>query len=288
MVLAGVLLAIPATAMASVPQLPASRNPVAVIKPVAARFPPYFTVTSHSEQTRDAQGIVMVAYYGVLKYNPVTIDQVALYYYNDWLATRSATSRATFLKYADWLVANQTSDGLWLYNFPFDGQPAPWWSAMSEGQGISVLVRAYDATFQAKYKTAASLALGTFTRPLTSRGVTAADNGTWYEEYMRPSYLHVLNGMMIAMVGLREYHQEFADDLSQTLWDTGITTLVNNLHRFDTGKWSYYCLVPKHVASNSYHKLHILLLATYDKWTGILAFHDMWVRFEAYIGVVVK
>lgn len=248
------------------------------------KFPAYFwPVNSASSVSYDANGIPMFKYDGVLQYNTVTIEQMALYNYNNWKSTGSYTSQVFFFKLADWLVANQTSDGLWLYTFNFLNEPVPWWSAMAQGQGISVLVRAYAATNKPAYKTAATLALGTFTRTIANRGVTASDNGTWYEEYLPPSHTHVLNGMIFAMMGLRDYNQEFNDALSLGLWNTGVTTLVNNLSKFDTGSWSYYDLGDHLVASIHYHELHISLLTTMYSITNIHTFNDYRARFQKYL-----
>jgi hypothetical protein len=284
-----VVLACPQMADASVPKSEAApvRPPTytppgnAIVSPT---FPAYFSVADKSAgMSYDKNGIPMVAYYGVLKYNPVTIEEVALFDYNQWKAYGSTTAKLTFFQLADWLVDNQTSDGLWLYNFAFQEQPVPWWSGMAQGVGISVLVRAYSQTLKPAYQLAAANALATFTRPTSRRGVTSNDNGTWYEEYLPPDHLHVLNGMIFAMMGLLDYSQEFHDSLSSSLWSTGATTLVNNLHRFDTGKWSYYDCA-KRVASIDYHKLHIFLLGTMYSLTGMHTFNDYRARFQAYLG----
>jgi heparosan-N-sulfate-glucuronate 5-epimerase len=248
---------------------------------IFSNFPAYFYPVN-SSVSYDSNGIPMVKYNGVLQYNPVTIEQKALYVYNVWVTKNDKTARANFFKFADWLVANQQPNGLWYYDFAFEGQPVPWWSAMAQGQGISVLVRAYAALPQEKYKIAATNALNTFTRPISDHGVMSSDNGTWYEEYLPPAHPHVLNGMIFAIVGLKEYNQQFNDSFSKSLWDTGVVTLVNNLSRFDSGSWSYYD-TNRYVASLSYHKLHISLLNTMYSLTGHHTFNDYRARFQKYL-----
>jgi heparosan-N-sulfate-glucuronate 5-epimerase len=250
---------------------------------LAPTFPAYFwPVDSSANVAWDSAGIPMYTYDGVPEYNPVTIEQMALFNYNQWKAYGSSSAKALFFKLADWLVDDQTSDGLWLYNFAFLNQPVPWWSGMAQGVGLSVLVRAYSQTLKPAYKLAATSALATFTRPISKRGITSSDNGTWYEEYLPPDHLHVLNGMIFAMMGLLEYSSEFHDSLSSSLWSTGVTTLANNLRRFDSGSWSYYdCDELK--ASIVYHKLHIALLGTMYSLTGMHTFNDYRARFQAYL-----
>jgi len=105
-------------------------------------FPAYFRVADGSASfTWSAGGIPMYTYDGVPQYNPVTIEQYALFEYNVWKSGSSndyltLRAKTVFFRLADWLVANQTSDGLWLYTFHFLSEPVPWWSAMAEGWGF--------------------------------------------------------------------------------------------------------------------------------------------------------
>lgn len=273
---------LPAILLLSTPAPALSATSLREPAPIHGSFPAYFVRGNlHRECPRDSDGIVMVVYDGVPQYNPVTIAQAALAYYNDWVSTVSSVSRATFLAYADWLVYNQTEDGLWLYHFAFQGETPPWWSAMAEGQGISVLIRAFDMTRRQSYLAAAQLALATFARPTSSRGVASIDNGTWYEEYRTAVHPNVLNGMIFAMFGPYEYYRRTGDRNALVLWNAGVRTLANNLWRFDSGSWSYYD-TGKWKASASYHSLHIFLLGVMFEATGIRVFDYYRARFQKY------
>ena len=189
----------------------------------AARMPNYFYPTVLCATcAKDAQGVPMYAYSGIEEYNPITIEQTALYYYSKEYST-------PFTVMADWLVKNQTADGLWLYNFAFLSQPVPWWSAMAQGQGISVLVRGaswtgLDPTKRAAYAAAAELAYTAFGRTIADRGVV---NGDWFEEYLPPDHPQVLNGMIFAMAGVRDW--ALYSGGSMDLWNTSLASLALHL-----------------------------------------------------------
>jgi hypothetical protein len=254
-------------------------------------LPAYFDTQAvpEAKQAHDSNGIVQVRYGGKPEYNPVTIAQTALGQYARWLATDSVSDEHLFLVQVDWLVTNQTADGLWLYGFAFGGQPVPWWSAMAEGQAISALIRAFRMTGLPVYATAARKALETFTRLQSNRGVVSVDRGfSWYEEYVWPYAPHTLNGFMFSLLGLQEYAQTFADPLASTLYAAGVTTLTSELHRFDTGSWSCYSLTNLtgcNLASISYQRLHIKLLTEFYRLTGasiLKIFADRWTSYLAH------
>ena len=74
-----------------------------------------------------------------------------------------------FLAASDWLVSHleQNSSGVWVWNHYFDWEyrdtlKAPWYSGLAQGQGISLLVRAYAETGNAGYLDSARRAFNSF------------------------------------------------------------------------------------------------------------------------------
>ena len=101
----------------------------------------------------DAAGIPQLDYRGKIgrQYNPIAIAQYGLGNYNLFRRSGSAECREKFLQVADWLVLHleKNPQGLAVWNHHFDWEyrdtlRAPWYSALAQGQGISVLVRAHQ------------------------------------------------------------------------------------------------------------------------------------------------
>jgi hypothetical protein len=137
-----------------------------------------FTAKADYSRQYDPDGIPLLNYHGVigLQYNPIAIAQYGLGNYNLFRRTGSPERRLKFLAVADWLVAalDKNPAGLWVWNHHFDWEyrtplTAPWYSALAQGQGISLLVRAYRETAEGIYATAAQQAFESF--------LTAVDGG---------------------------------------------------------------------------------------------------------------
>jgi hypothetical protein len=222
---------------------------------------------------------------------PVTFTQLALGHYEFWLVNNGRRHLDRFLECADWLVEHHEPcpgkrDG-WQYWFDHGrlGIKAPFISAMGQGQGISVLVRAYDVTKHDKYLTTAQRALEPFAYEVTEGGVTArlADGSVYYEEYPSQPYSHVLNGHIFALWGLYDYAIFRQDGHVRRMFEQGADTLRKFLPRYDVGYWSRYCLFPHplpNVASPFYHDLHIHQLRALFALTEIGEFRDYADRWE--------
>src|SRR4051794_30063652 len=140
--------------------------------------------------------------------NHITAAQYGLGEHAAWLATGRRTRLRHALSVAKWFVRTQHADGTWRYSFAFDpfGETLPvgWISAMAQGEGISLLTRAYRVTRRPAYRRSAVRALKPFLKTVANGGVVRHYAGhPWYEEYptrSRPSF--VLNGFMFSLLGL--------------------------------------------------------------------------------------
>jgi heparosan-N-sulfate-glucuronate 5-epimerase len=248
---------------------------------------------SASNVVFDSEGIPMVNYYGTigLQYNPVTISQYALANYYTYLNGGNVTRREKFLAQAKWLVENAKQKGnysVWELNFdyPSYGVTKPWVSAMAQGQGLSVLARAYVLTENISYIDVAEKIILAFQVEMSVGGVRYTDsNGVWFEEYAdvgAPSS-KVLNGFIYALLGLYEYSFETNNSKGWTFFKEGTETLSNNIYRYDSGSWSYLDLLYYNTASLSYHKTHIEQLRTLYELTGDEIFLYYSDKFQSYI-----
>lgn len=221
----------------------------------------------------DSQGLPLLDYQGSIgkQYNPIAMAQYALGHFNLYLKNKNQDHGQKFLKAADWLLTHlkNNPDGVpvWMHDFDWEYQQtlkAPWYSGLAQGQGLSVLTRAFQETGEQKYMEAAARAYRSLTKDVQHGGVVYWDahNDPWIEEYLVQPPTHILNGFIWALWGVRDYFLLTNDNQVRVFWEACLKTLEKNLHRFDTGFWSLYDLSEgsKNVASFFYHKLHIVQL----------------------------
>lgn len=233
----------------------------------------------------DDQGVILLDYKGALglQYNPNAIAQLALGYYDEILSDKDYCKE--FYTQASYFLNNGRTIKddvlLWEYNFPFENreyQEAPWRSALAQGQGISVCLRAYRISQNEGYLEAAKKAFNSF-RYLACEhpgGVLADSRGySWLEEYIFNPPNHVLNGFVWALWGVRDYAIFFNDKYACKLWDTCIKTLHDNLCHYDAGFWTSYDLAhlngieyPVMPASVYYQRLHCVQMEAMYRLTG--------------------
>jgi len=255
-----------------------------------------FAEKAHYQGAYDATGIPQLDYHGHigLQYNPIAIAQYGLGNYNLWRRTNDPARKQKFLEIADWLCAhlepNAQGVDVWNHHFNWeyrDTLRAPWYSALAQGQGISLLVRAHQETGDSRYLDAAKQALVSFERPIAEGGVAFTDESgdLWFEEYIVSPPTHILNGFIWALWGMHDYWLATRDSSARDLFDRGARTLLHNLDRYDLGFWSLYeqsgTRLPM-VASSFYHRLHFVQLRVMHRLTGEKLFATTADRWEQY------
>ncbi len=245
----------------------------------------------------DAAGVPQLDYHGDigLQYNPIAIAQYGLGNYNLWRRTAAADRKKKFFQIADWLVSHLelNSKGLAVWNHHFnweyrDTLQAPWYSALAQGQGISVLVRAHKESGDARYLEGARRAFASFKSPIAEGGVAFTDESgdLWFEEYIVSPPTHILNGFIWALWGVYDYALATNEAGAPELFSCGVRTMLHNLDRYDLGFWSLYeqsgTRLPM-VASDFYHRLHIVQLRIMYRLTGEETFLRVADRWEGYL-----
>lgn len=200
----------------------------------------------------DKDGIPLTDYkeFGI-QYQPVGIAQYALGTWGLYLKNKDLQYKEKFIRMADWFCDNlviKDNFGVWEYQFDFPryNLKAPWPSAMSQGEGISVLMRAYQLTENKKYIETAKLVLNSFKVPIEMGGVLYKDKEgfVWYEEYpsLENEPPHVLNGFFFALFGIYDYYKATENEEALELFNQGIKTLKEKINLWDLGFWSRYDL----------------------------------------------
>ena len=256
-----------------------------------------FTEKADYRGQYDSAGIPLLNYHGALglQYNPIAIAQYGLGNFNLFRRTGDPERRQKFLAVAEWLLANleQNHAGLWVWNHHFDWEyrtrlKAPWYSALAQGQGVSLLVRVHQETGQISYLNAAQRAFATFSRKVDEGGVVYVDeNGhTWFEEYIVFPPTHILNGFIWSAWGVYDYFLATGDARAQDLFEQAVRTLEANLEHYDVGFWSLYeqsGTLLKMMASPFYHRLHIVQLEVLYRLTGkdiFKRYAEQWERYR--------
>ena len=244
----------------------------------------------------DSASIPMLDYHGRigLQYNPIAIAQWGLGNYNLFLRTHDGDRKRKFLAASNWLCGHleQNPFGVWVWNHHFDWEyrtplKAPWYSGLAQGQGVSLLVRAYRETGNPAYLEAADRAFASFLKSTDQGGVIFTDDrgGVWIEEYIVSPPTHILNGFLWAAWGVYDYYLASKDDSARNLFAKAVQTLRDNLDPYDLGFWSLYeqagTPLPM-VASAFYHRLHVVQLRIMHRLTGDEIFARYANRWESY------
>ncbi|MFA4874816.1 MAG: D-glucuronyl C5-epimerase family protein [bacterium] len=266
------------------------------------RYPMNFAAKTAYEGPRDADGVIMLNYYGDIgvQYNPNAIAQQALGFYDLYLDAGRSEDREAFLTQANYFLKHGRTvrDGvlLWEYTFPFEMRnrlQAPWRSALAQGQAISVLIRAYQLTRDGRYADAAHSGYNSFRYPVGKHegGVVLEQDGyQWLEEYIVEPANHVLNGFVWALWGVRDYAVAFNDPHARALWESCQRTLQTHLPRYDLGFWTAYdwphgsdASLPVMPASIYYQKLHAVQMEACYNLTGDPIFREYGKLWNGYL-----
>jgi hypothetical protein len=237
---------------------------------------------------RDERGVVLTRVKGHSKplYNPVGVGLWGIHFHENWLHTGSRADLADFLVQADWLRRIQDDEGRFPYTYEKRGATPPWYSAMAQGLGISVLVRAYQVSGDATFLEAARRGVLPFGKNVRDGGVVT-ENGKWLEEY--PDSHHVLNGSVFAAFGLWDMMRVTGGvdprrgprpTLAEKTWRTFTTNLAANLGRYESHGAILYETGTENFCHTTYFDLHLRQLRALALLTGNRVFSSTAQRWE--------
>lgn len=210
----------------------------------------------------DKNGIpVNVTSSGATVYSLVTIMQYALGCYDLYYLSGNEEYCDKFLKLADFILSQQEDNGKWDARASI-GSSKGNSSCMAQGQGCSILLRAYGITECSQYIRAAEKAI-TFMLVPSCQGGTAvyAGEDVSFEKYppQEDAVSSVLNGWIFALFGLYDYILFTNSDEHRQVWEKSCKTLDTKLPLYDRKYWSDYDLTGT-ISSPAYHSVHIFLL----------------------------
>ena len=221
---------------------------------------------------------------GKTVYFPVMLCQKALGHWDRWLIHGHSEDRDGFLKIAGWLKNNQDAMGGW-DTWGVMGRPPQYrYSAMTQGQALSVITRAYKLMNDIAFERACKNTITLMRKPIQNGGVCIYDGqDVFLEECPGDKRDTVLNGWIFSLFGVYDYLLLFKDEQIQAFYMQTCASLTKYLHEYDAGYWSYYDNGTRHLASPFYHNLHISQLEALKKIIDhpcIGSMQDRWIRYR--------
>jgi glycosyltransferase involved in cell wall biosynthesis len=214
----------------------------------------------------------------------------ALSHWNAYLETGAYQHKASFLIQANWFVRHECRLGEDMSGWPLscprlDHHTSQLWlSALTQGQIISVLVRAYRLTGDEEYLNVARRAVKTFERDILDNGVSTpvGDDGVFFEEIAVYPASHILNGFMLALFGLYDFVALTGNAQIVELISRGHRGLHRLINEYDAGYWSCYDLLYRRLARTVDHALHVTSLEVLAELSGCKVCAGVAVRWAEY------
>lgn len=220
----------------------------------------------------DADSVPLLEHQGRKIYHPVYLAQYALEMLDISTTTKDSSYLPEIIKIGNKLmdISIREGDVLWMPNsydfnvhgFENENIVNPWYSAMSQGQVLSLMCRLYRLTNEEKYKEISHMlfrSLQTIKGKYNKRWTSCVDRNynLWFEEFPHKVPFHTLNGMIFTLYGLYDYYLITENEDAKQLLQAGLLTIKNNIWRYrNKGESSSYCIKHNHIAAD-YHKIHI-------------------------------
>lgn len=219
----------------------------------------------------------------VVAYFPITIFQYALGLYDLYLLEKNQEYLEKFLRIANWAVEHQKENGMWDCMGQLQDRAHQTQSSMCQGEGASVLLRAYQETKSEVYHKCATCAIEFMALDILKGGTCFyQDSDVIFQEYVSDYNLSVLNGWIFSVFGLYDYTLIHKDEKYQDLLNRTIETMIQYLEKYDRGFWSNYDL-KRTISSPAYHDLHIQQLwVLYDLFRKeeFLIYANKWKKYQ--------
>ena len=215
----------------------------------------------------DEKGVPMIQdSEGKLAYYPVNVAQYGFMQHAEYLSSKKEESLSVLKACIERLIEMKTEykgTFVWFHhsedlNYHI---PAPWASAMAQGEIMSLFLRYYQISNDPIHLEAARKAYQFLQIEDDTHSVRRKDERgyLWFEEYPSSPPSYVLNGYIYAIFGLYDLYRVTKDITVKADIDACLETLKANLPKYDAGYWSYYDQLKKELVRYYYQKnVHVL------------------------------
>ncbi|GAA1752753.1 cell wall-binding repeat-containing protein [Agromyces humatus] len=229
---------------------------------------------------------------GVRADHPVVYAQYGLSALIEYERTGEPMWLARALRHAERLTEIRVEhDGAWWYPYRFPWTyvdrtlTTPWWSAMAQGEALSLFTRLAETTGDARWSEAADRTWASFAQEHTTGspwGTLVIDDHLYFEAFAgnQPPLL-VLNTHVFAMFGVYDYWRYTGDAEARRYFDGSATSVLERMlpvARVEGGI-SFYCVQAEYChrprwQSDRYHLIVIWQLDTLARITGDARFAE--------------
>lgn len=249
----------------------------------------------NSVKNTDENGIPMHRYNGRDYYHPVVIAQYGVSFLNGYRLTKNPVYLERVALFIGKLMDESVEyNGAiyypYKYDFPLHNikdqvMKNPWFSAMAQGQVLSMLVRMYEFTNDPRYLEYAKKTFNSFLNFKKNSKIWVSfideDSLLWLEEYPMDEPNYTLNGTIFAVYGVYDFYRIHPENsrVKEILMGS-LTTIHRSIDKFrHPGGLSYYCL--KHKCQYpAYHQVHIRELKKLTEISGENYFNEIAETFQ--------
>ena len=181
---------------------------------------------------------LILCFYGIINYDEFLESGDSIFYHR-------VLDQYKYFKNPKAFVKLDSSESLGLaYYTSYNGITAPWSSGMTQGVGVSFLLRYYELTKNTEALEFAQKLMRLMLKDEKDGGTMGrtAENLPWIEEYPKSkSSKSVLNGFINGLIGLKEYVDYFPNHIeAKVIHDSCYYSLIESVALYDKPDWTSY------------------------------------------------
>lgn len=209
----------------------------------------------------DENGVPMIGWGNQAMYNPVNIAQFGFIVHDLWLQNQNKEYLLRLKNILKWFELNkETYKDSIVWPSKIDDNKyklkAGFISAMTIGEVLSFYLRMYQILNDKSLLETSYKIYNFFQYTYQEGGAKRYDeNGyVWFEEFPTNTPSYVLNGFIYAVYGILDLYRVTKDKNVKQVYDSCISTLVANIHKYDCSYWSIYDQLKKELVMVYYQK----------------------------------